>query len=57
MVRLRKLHVSEPTAGTWDNQNFEHFSLSVLTKLVVIRDGIHKMLVRIANNEDPEGAV
>ena len=24
------------------------------TKMLVIRDGIHKMLVRIANREDPD---
>ena len=35
--------------------SFEHFSLAGFqTKMLVIRDGIHKMLVRIANMEDPD---
>ena len=34
--------------------NFQHFSLSVLNKMFVIRAGIHKILARIANREDPE---
>ena len=33
--------------------NSEHFSLSVLKQILVIRAGIHKMLVRIANREGP----
>ena len=35
-------------------QNFEHFSFSV--PKLVIRAGIHKILVRIANSEDPDQA-
>ena len=35
-------------------ENFEHFCLSVLNKILVIRTGIHKMHVRIANREDPD---
>ena len=31
----------------------EHFLLIVLNKILVIRAGIHKMLVRITNREDP----
>ena len=35
--------------------NLEHFSCSVLKKNVgFIKAGIHKMLVRIANREDPD---
>ena len=34
--------------------NFDHFSLSNLNKVLVIRVGIHKILVRIANKEDPD---
>ena len=33
---------------------FQTFFLSVLSKILVIRAGIHKMLVRIANREDPD---
>ena len=33
---------------------YEHFSLSVLNKMLVIRAGIHKMHYRIANREDPD---
>ena len=33
--------------------NFKHFSLSVL-EMLVFRAGIHKMLVKIANREDPD---
>ena len=29
------------------------FSLSVLNKILVVRAGTHKMLVRIANRENP----
>ena len=31
-----------------------HFSLSVLNEMLVSRIGIYKMLVRIANREDPD---
>ena len=31
----------------------EHFSLLFSNEMYVIRAGIHKMLVRIANREDP----
>ena len=35
--------------------NFQHFSLSVLKiKMWALRDGIHKMLCRIANMKDPD---
>ena len=34
--------------------NFEHFSLSVLKKMLVIRAGNHKIIVRIANREVPD---
>ena len=30
------------------------FSLSNLNKMLVIIEGIHKMLVKIANREDPD---
>ena len=33
---------------------FEHFSLSVLNKMLVIRARIHEIFVRIANREDPD---
>ena len=35
-------------------KNSEHDSLFVLNKKLFIRAGIHKMLVRIANREDPD---
>ena len=34
--------------------NFKQFSLTVLNKMLVISDGIHQMLVRIANSEDSD---
>ena len=34
--------------------NSEHFSLSVLNKMLVFRAGSHKMLIRKANREDPD---
>ena len=34
--------------------NFEHFFLLFTNKMLVIRAGSHKMLVRIANREDPD---
>ena len=37
-------------------KNIEHFSLSVLTRMLVIRTGTHTMLVRKANREDPDQA-
>ena len=38
-------------------KNSEHFFLFVLHKKLFIRAGIHKMLVRIANREDPDQSV
>ena len=35
-------------------KNFEHFSLLFLNKMLIIRAGIHKMLVTIANREEPD---
>ena len=40
-----------PTGLMVNVLNFEHFSLSVL---VVFRAGIHKMLVRTINSEEPD---
>ena len=34
--------------------NFEHLSHFVLGKILVIKARIHKMLVRIANRENPD---
>ena len=35
-------------------KNFEDFSLSVFKLMLIIRAGIHKMLGRMANKEDPD---
>ena len=37
--------------------NFNHLSLSVLNKMLILRAGVDKMVVRIANKEDPDQTV
>ena len=45
--------LSTPFLNTVNVLKFEHFS-NFSNKLLVIRPGIRKMLVRIANGEDPD---
>ena len=41
------------TVTTVNVLNFEHFSRLLANKMLIIESGIRKMLVKIANREDP----
>ena len=51
LVFATRLGSNKPTVKV---PNFEHFSVSFLKTILVLGAGIQKMLVRIANREDPD---
>ena len=60
MLISKKINAEKPFISSYlepcgkCSKNFEHFSLFVLNRTLVISATTHKMLVRIANREDPD---